>query len=130
VPADGFYEWKKLEGKRQPHFFGPADKKLWAFAGLWDRWKGHGGEIIESCTILTTDSNELVQSIHDRMPVILKVEDYDLWLDPTAQKSDDLQHLLKPYPSEEMTGHPVDPKVNKAAYENPDCVEPVNADED
>jgi putative SOS response-associated peptidase YedK len=130
VPADGFYEWKKLEGKRQPYFFSSADKKPLAFAGLWDRWKGPEGEVIESCTILTTDSNELVQPIHDRMPLILKVEDYDLWLDPTVQKPEALQHLLKPYPSEDMTGHPVGPKVNKAVNEGPDCIEPVDAHED
>lgn len=130
VPADGFYEWKKLKRKRQPYFFGSVDKRPLAFAGLWDRWKGPEGEIIESCTILTTDSNELVQPIHDRMPLILKVEDYDLWLDPTVRRPEALQHLLKPYPSEQMEGHPVTSKVNKAAYESPDSIEPVDADED
>ncbi len=130
VPADGFYEWKKLKDKRQPFFFGSADKNPLAFAGLWDRWKGPEGEIIESCTILTTDSNELVQPIHDRMPLILKVEDYDLWLDPAVQRPDALQHLIKPYPSERMTGHPVSSKVNKAAYESADSIEPVDEEED
>jgi putative SOS response-associated peptidase YedK len=130
VPADGFYEWKKVERKRQPYFIGSADKKPFAFAGLWERWKGPQGDTIESCTILTTDSNDLVQPIHDRMPLILKVEDHDLWLDPAVQKPEDLQHLLKPYPSEQMTGHPVSPNVNKAAYESADCIEPVAAEED
>jgi putative SOS response-associated peptidase YedK len=130
VPADGFYEWKRVERKRQPYFFGSADKKPFAFAGLWERWEGPDGEAIESCTVLTTDSNELLRPIHDRMPVILKVEDYDLWLDPTVKKPELLKPLLKPYPSEEMTGHPVTSKVNKAAYEGPDCIKPVDMDED
>jgi len=129
VPADGFYEWKRVEKKRQPYFFGSADKKPLAFAGLWERWEGPDREVIESCTILTTDSNELLQPIHDRMPVILKVEDYDLWLDPRVKKPDALQPLLKPYPPEGMAGHPVSSKVNKAAYESPDCIKPVAADE-
>jgi putative SOS response-associated peptidase YedK len=130
VPADGFYEWKKLEARRQPYFFGSADKKPLAFAGLWESWKGPDGDVVESCTILTTDSNELLAPIHDRMPVILKVEDYELWLDPAVHKPEVLQPLLKPYPSEEMTGHPVSPKVNKAAYEGADCIKPVDADDD
>ena len=130
VPADGFYEWKRLDKKRQPYFFGSADDKPLAFAGLWERWEGPDGEVIESCTILTTDANELLQPIHDRMPVILKAEDYDLWLDPAVQQPKVLQPLLKPYPSEEMSGHPVTSKVNKAAYESPDCIKPVDVDED
>lgn len=128
VPADGFYEWKRVEKKKRPYFFGSADKRPLAFAGLWECWEGPDGEVIESCTVLTTDSNELLQPIHDRMPVILKVEDYDLWLDPAVKKPELLQHLLKPYPSEEMTGHPVTSKVNKTAYESPDCIKPADVD--
>ncbi|MGO9567986.1 MAG: SOS response-associated peptidase, partial [Desulfomonilaceae bacterium] len=126
VPADGFYEWERAKKNRQPYFFGAADKRPFAFAGLWEHWEGPDGAVIESCTVLTTDSNELLQPIHDRMPVILKVEDYDRWLDPTVKKVELLQHLLKPYPSEEMIGYPVTSKVNKAAYEGPDCIKPVD----
>jgi putative SOS response-associated peptidase YedK len=130
VPADGFYEWKHRDKKRQPYFFGSADKKPFAFAGLWERWEGPHVEAIESCTVLTTDSNELLQPIHDRMPVILKAEDYDLWLDPTVTKPELLKHLLKPYQSEEMTGYPVTSMVNKAAYESPDCIKSVDVNQD
>lgn len=131
VPADGFYEWKKQEGKqKQPYLVRSADRSPFAFAGLWESWTGPDGETIESCTILTTDANELTQPIHDRMPVILKPEDYDLWLDPEIKDPELLKPLLRPYPSEEMVAEPVSSSVNKASYDAPDCVEPVSVGED
>lgn len=103
VPTDGFYEWKKQEGTRkQPYLVRNADGSPFAFAGLWERWTGPEGEIIESCTILTTDANDLTRPIHDRMPVILHPKDYDLWLDPEVKDPALLKPLLRPYPSEEM----------------------------
>ena len=79
IPAYGFYEWKKLGGKeKQPYSFGMIDDSVFAFAGLWERWRDPAGESIETCTILTTKPNSLVANVHDRMPVILKLEDYDL----------------------------------------------------
>ena len=130
VPADGFYEWKKRKGdQKQPYLVRNADGSPFAFAGLWESWTGPEGEIIESCTILTTDANDLTQPIHDRMPVILKPEDYDLWLDPEVKDPKLLKPLLRPYPSEEMIAEPVSPKVNKASYDAPDCVEVVSANE-
>jgi len=126
VPADGFYEWKKQEGtQKQPYLVRNADGSPFAFAGLWESWTGPDGETIESCTILTTDANDLTRPIHDRMPVILKPEDYDLWLDPQAKDPEVLKPLLQPYPSEKMKAEPVSPKVNKASYDAPDCVEAV-----
>src|SRR5208283_6031703 len=101
------------------------------FAGLWERWQApEEEEVIESCTILTTDANDLTQPIHDRMPVILKPEDYDLWLDPQVKAPNLLKPLLCPYPSEEMIVQPVSAKVNKASYDAPDCVEAVPVKED
>jgi len=107
-----------------------ADGSPFAFAGLWERWTGSEGETIESCTILTTDANELMEPIHDRMPVILKREDYDLWLDAEVRDPNLLKPLLRPYPSDEMIVEPVNQKVNKASYDAPDCVEVVSVKED
>jgi len=102
-----------------------ADESTFAFAGLWESWTGPDGEIIESCTILTTDANDLTRPIHDRMPVILKPENYALWLHPQIKDPSVLIPLLRPYPSEEMIVHPGSAKVNKAGYDAPDCGEVV-----
>jgi len=114
IPADGFYEWQRREGKKQPFFFSMRDERWFGFAGLWDRWKGEGGEVIESCTILTTEANELLKDVHDRMPVILHPESYNEWLDidTDARAMESLKELLMPYPSSEMTAYPVSAQVN------------------
>ena len=126
VPADGYYEWKKMKGgQKQPYLARNADGTPFAFAGLWERWQAPEDEVIESCTILTTDANDLTQPIHDRMPVILKPADYDLWLDTEVWDPNLLKPLLHPYPSGEMIVQPVSPKVNKATYDAADCVEAV-----
>ncbi len=121
VVADGFYEWQRLERKKQPFYFRLQDGQPFGFAGLWERWEAADGEVIESCTILTTAANELVRPIHDRMPVILDRKDYDLWLDPMVQV-EPLQQLLRPYQSEAMTSYPVSPQVNKAENNSPECI--------
>ena len=82
IPADGFFEWRRNSREKQPFHFGMHDDSLFAFAGLWDRWIDSAGAAIESCSILTTTANSVLASIHDRMPVILPKEKYDLWLDP------------------------------------------------
>jgi len=129
-PADGYYEWKKRRGgQKQPYLARNADGSPFAFAGLWESWTGLEGEIVESCTILTTDANDLTRPIHDRMPVILHPKDYDLWLDPEVKDPALLKPLLRPYPSEEMVAEPVSPKVNKATYDAPDCIEAVSVEE-
>ena len=104
IPADGFYEWKELTSGSQPYYTRMQDERPFAFAGLWERWEG-GGELIESCTIITTTANALVRTIHDRMPVILPRETYDTWLDPSLQDPRHLLPLLKPYPAEAMLAH-------------------------
>ncbi|MCA9236327.1 MAG: SOS response-associated peptidase [Planctomycetales bacterium] len=124
IPADGFYEWT-TEGKRkQPHYIRFPDGRLYAFAGLWDRWRGPGGAgpVIESCTILTTAANAQLAPLHDRMPVILAPGDYDLWLDGAVENADDLRHLFDPLPAGELAIDPVDPRVNKVANDDPQCV--------
>ena len=123
VVADGFYEWKK-EGKPKPAFFiRLKDERPFAFAGLAEHWH-KGDQTIDSCTIITTDPNELMASIHDRMPVILSPDDYDLWLDPEFQGKEKLLSLLRPYPADEMIAYPVSTVVNNPRNEKPECIEP------
>ncbi len=126
VLADGFYEWKKEPGgkAKTPMYIRLRSGLPFAFAGLWDVWRSQGEEI-HSCTIITTDSNELVAGIHDRMPVILSPADYAEWLDARERKPETLQGMLKPYPSEELEAFEVAAKVNDPKFESPECVLPV-----
>ena len=112
IPADGYYEWQKTGGRKQPYYFTMHDERPFGFAGLWDRWKITEGEVIETCTILTTETNDNARELHDRMPVILHPEDYDLWLDEDVRKLDLLKELFRPYPSQEMLTYPVSALVN------------------
>lgn len=96
-----------------------------AFAGLWEHWQAPDGSVIDSCTHLTTEPNELVRPLHDRMPVILKPEHYDLWLDPEVQQPEQLQPLLSPYPDEEMVAFPVGSQVNSPANNTPELVKAI-----
>jgi putative SOS response-associated peptidase YedK len=123
ILADGFYEWKRLNGKKQPFYFQVSDGHPFAFAGLWERWQGDDSPI-ETCTILTTQANELLQPVHDRMPVILSPQDYDRWLDPTTSP-DTLHALLRPFDAQEMQGCPVSAVVNSSKVDGPECVAPL-----
>jgi putative SOS response-associated peptidase YedK len=126
IPADGFYEWKKGEGKtKQPFYIRLKKDYPFAFAGLWEHWEGPDNSAIDSCTIVTTDANETLRTLHDRMPVILREEDYDRWLDPKIQDPTELGELLKPYSSEEMTAFPISTLVNNARNESAQCIEPL-----
>jgi putative SOS response-associated peptidase YedK len=98
IPADGFYEWKAVGKKKQPYHFHMQDGSPFAFAGLWESWRQGGDEETESFTIVTTAANELLAEYHDRMPVILHPDDYDLWLAPKVTDRDRLEPLLAPYP--------------------------------
>ena len=122
ILADGFYEWQHQEKKKQPFYFRLQDQQPFAFAGLWEHWEKEAGEIIETCTIITTEANDLMRSIHDRMPVILDPKNYDLWLDPELQEREILQSFLQPYQSEAMTVYPVSTKVNNAKVDSADCI--------
>jgi putative SOS response-associated peptidase YedK len=117
IPADGFYEWKKTGKIKQPYCFEVGKKKLFAFAGLWDSWKNPQGQIVESCTILTTSPNEVVASIHERMPVIVPPEKYDVWLDPDINDYQAIKEILTPYDAQAMSQYPVSPKLNNSANE-------------
>jgi len=125
ILADGFYEWKKEASKKTPYYIRLKTTQPFGFAGLWERWQKSPGEFIHSCTIITTDANELVKPIHQRMPVILDNENYQVWLDPDEQAPDRLQHLLKPYPTEMMEAFPVSTVVNSPRNEGPDCQIPL-----
>ena len=123
VVADGFYEWRKAAGQKQPYFIHMADHKPFAFAGLWEAWEGADHSHIESCTILTTEPNDLLRPIHDRMPVILAAEQYDRWLDPATREAEVVLPLLKPFPSEPMAAYAVGTLVNNPGNDEPACVE-------
>ncbi len=128
VPADGFYEWKKFaRGQKQPYSFSMADDRLFAFAGLWDRWRSPSGEEIESCTILTTTANLLLRDVHQRMPVILPKHEYAVWLDPARMNPRSLVHLLKPFDPTLMKAVPVNSTVNNVRNDSPDCIQAATA---
>ncbi len=127
IPADGFYEWQKLGKGKQPYCIALAGDSIFAFAGLWDRWKSPEGSTVETCSILTTQANDLVRDVHDRMPVILPVDAYDLWLDPGFTKREGILELLKPLPAGAMKKYPVGARVNDVNNDDPECSLPVEA---
>lgn len=110
--ADGFYEWQKVDGHKQPFFIRLKDDRPFGVAGLWERWE-KGGEPVESCTILTTAANDLMAPIHERMPVIDPPDQYGLWLDPRCQDVKKLEAVFRPYPAEDMLAYKVSTLVNK-----------------
>jgi putative SOS response-associated peptidase YedK len=126
VPADGFYEWKREGKAKQPYCFEVHDGELFAFAGLWDRWANPQGEIIESCTILTTTPNLLLADIHDRMPVILDADNYDLWLDQAFRDTGSLSGMLKPFDAALMNRYPVSTRINQVQNDDADCAKPLD----
>jgi putative SOS response-associated peptidase YedK len=123
IVADGFYEWQSVGGKKQPIHFRFRDGRLFTLAGLWEKWPGAGGPPVESCTILTTNANELVQPLHERMPVILGPEHRDEWLNPNFSDTIALQSWLTAWSAEEMTAVTASMRVNNPRNEGPDCLE-------
>ncbi len=126
VVATGFYEWRADGRTKQPMWIGLKNKRPFAFAGLWEHWTPAEGEPLESCTIITTEPNDLMRSIHNRMPVILSPASYDQWLDPTNQPTEPLKVLLRPYPSDELAAFPVSTLVNNPRNDAPQVLEPVS----
>lgn len=126
VVADGFYEWQKVSGgTKQPWYFRLASGEPFAFAGLWAVWGKGEGDPIETCTVLTTDANELVRKVHPRMPVILAPEHWDLWLDPSVGDRERLEAVLGPYDPARMIAFPVSTRVNSPANDDPSVIEPL-----
>ena len=126
VVATGFYEWQVQGRTKQPMWIGLQSQRPFALAGLWEQWTSGDGEPLETCTIITTEPNDLMAPIHNRMPVILAPAFYDQWLDPTFQHIEPLKALLRPYPGEELMAYPVSTLVNNPRRDVPQCLEPVS----
>jgi putative SOS response-associated peptidase YedK len=129
IPADAFYEWSRTSGSKQPYCFEVGEGEMFAFAGLWDRWKSQNGNWIRSCSILTTTPNAVTSAVHDRMPVILDRDDYDLWLDPGMNDVDVVATLLKPYDARWMRSFPVSNRINHVANDDSECSAPIQLTE-
>lgn len=129
IPASGFYEWQKTNsGAKQPFYFYLKDREVFGFAGLWESWLDREtGEELETCTIITTEANEAVEPVHERMPVILKAENYEEWLDAKEKNTERLQKFLLPYPGEEMSAHEVSRSVNIPDTDSPELIKPLNS---
>ena len=127
IIADGFYEWKAFGDRKNktPYFIHMKDRQPFAMAGLWDSWESADGSSIKTCTIITTGPNELMEMIHNRMPVILHPRDHAKWLDAAPQTPENLQPLLKPFSADAMSAYPVSTLVNKATNDMPELVVPV-----
>ncbi|MCP5155350.1 MAG: SOS response-associated peptidase [Ectothiorhodospiraceae bacterium] len=125
VPADGYYEWQAGPSGKQPWFFHLDDDRPFCFAGIWERWDRGPDGPVESCAILTTAPSALAAEIHDRMPVIVRPEDYATWLDPGIHDPAALAPLLRPYDEPELVVHPVSRWVNSPAHDDPRCTEPA-----
>ena len=127
VVTTGFYEWQPQGQTKQPMWIGFPDRRPFAFAGLWERWQPAEGDPIESCTILTTGPNTLMEPIHNRMPVILPSEAYDPWMDPTVQDTETLKPLLCPYHRNDLVAYPVSTLVNNPRNDVAQCLEAIPA---
>lgn len=130
IPADGFFEWKRSGASKQPFCFEINNGDLFAFAGLWDRWKDASGTWLKTFSILTTTPNAVTSSVHDRMPVILTADTYDLWLDPGMKNVLEVSELLKPFDAAQMRCYPVSNRVNHVANDDEECSRPVEPREE
>jgi putative SOS response-associated peptidase YedK len=128
IPADGFYEWQPaISGPKQPFYFTLRDGELFGFAGLYDEWTAPDGSPLRSCTIITTEANEVVRPVHERMPVILLRDDEAAYLNPRVTDAEAIVPLLSPYPAERMTATAVSLRVNRAMTDDPSLIEPLVA---
>jgi putative SOS response-associated peptidase YedK len=125
IIADGFYEWQGTGINKKPFFICRKDEQPFGMAGLFDRWKNAEGKIITTCTIVTTEANEIMKPIHHRMPVIIEPEHYDLWLSPQEIDVAKLAHLLKPCDPQLLKAFEVSVAVNSASHNSEDCILPV-----
>jgi putative SOS response-associated peptidase YedK len=122
VPADGFFEWSGQGAERRPYLFRRGDRALLGIAGLYERWHGPGGEVIESCTLITTEANATLRAFHDRMPVLLSPDNYGRWLDRDLQEPDPLLPLLAPCPETWLQPSPVSTRINNPRNDDLDCL--------
>jgi putative SOS response-associated peptidase YedK len=128
IPADGFYEWKPVGGRKQPYFARLKTGRPMALAGLWETWTGPNGEELETAAIVTTNANRTLGAIHGRMPVILAPDAFDLWLNCAEVDATTAAALIQPAPEDLLELYPVSPAVNRTANDNPQLVEPVAAE--
>ena len=126
VPASGFYEWAKRDGFKQPYYIQPADDRLLAFAGLWETWTPPDGSELDTVTILTTEPNEMMSELHDRMPVVLDRGVYDRWMTTPPEQAKSLTDLLTPAPEGTLEKVPVSRWVNSPKHDDPACLEREN----
>jgi putative SOS response-associated peptidase YedK len=124
VLADGFFEWQAAGKRKQPYLFRLRTGGPFAFAGLWERWQKEGEDVL-SCCLITTEANDVVRPVHDRMPVIVPPTLYDRWLAPASKDAANLGELLRPFAAEEMTATPVGLRVNNPRVDDAGCVEPL-----
>jgi putative SOS response-associated peptidase YedK len=129
IPASGFYEWQKIGTRKQPFYIHPVSDELMAYAGIWDRWHAPSGGVIESCSILTTRANELLQPLHERMPVILFEKQFEHWLDPKLSKASDYKDYFEPLANDQLMMYPVGSLVNKATVDHASLITPYEAKE-
>jgi len=122
IPISGFYEWSHSGGRKIPHYIHLSDNSPISLAGIGEHWKSPEGEELETFSILTTSANSLMQTLHDRMPVILQPDSYCLWLDKKLQDPHHLEHIYKPYPEELMTYYEVPTLVNNPRFDSPACI--------
>ena len=127
ILADGFFEWRPSGKRKMPVYVFLKSKKPFGIAGLYETWKAPDGNELRTCTIITTDANDLVRPLHDRMPVILPEDVEDRWLDPAEVSRERLLSCLKPYPPGEMTAYDVSPVVNNTRHDAPDCILPASS---
>jgi len=125
--ADGFFEWRKVEGQeyKTPMYIRLRSCEPFAFAGIYADWQGPDGSEITTSAIITTSPNRLVSRIHNRMPVILARDHMKAWMDPSLEKLTELEHVFAPYPDTEMEAYEVSRKVNKVAFDAPECIAPA-----
>jgi putative SOS response-associated peptidase YedK len=117
VPASGFYEWQARGGRKHPWYLRPLDAELFALAGITALWRG-----VRSVSLITTEPNELMRPIHDRMPVIVAPQDYQAWLDPAQHDAAELMRFVRPYSAERMRAYPVSPRVSKPENDDPSLI--------
>ena len=125
ILADGFYEWKKEGKQKQPYYISRRDDQPFCLAGLWESWRDKSAEspeTFETCTILTTDANAIMQPLHDRMPVILQENQFDFWLDKQFSDVEPLEKLLVPLATDDLQTYPVDTMVNRPVNDTPQCI--------
>ena len=125
IPASGYYEWRRENDERLPTYIHRTDKTPFAFAGLWEEWHAPEGEILHTCTIITTEASDQVSAIHHRMPVIFDSEQEETWLDPGLDDGDNLAELLHNTSAAELSSYPVGKQVNPPTFDAPACIEPL-----